>query len=195
METITVKKEKHTSNEWYALFVGKTIKRTYVFTEDSKYIINNVDQFDWNKLFGFTSGILPVVKLLSNNDERIKYCDFKIKLGSRFLCLFLAYHWNSARYGWRYLPDTNLFEVDSYVYNKGYRKFKGVLASYQVNDTVDFSIEKTKSSYKYKVKARHRLKTYIREVEVVITKFYGITLPLYFGGNIAAPKDVKITKY
>ena len=77
---VKIKKGQHKSNEWYKLFFGFKIERIYTFSEKSTYDLGDEDQQDWNKLFGFTSGIFIKFKVLFKTDERIKYCDFKVKV-------------------------------------------------------------------------------------------------------------------
>lgn len=54
----TVKKSNHFSSVPNKFFVDKVFGSS-VFTEESKYILNSVDQLDWNKLAGITYGLQP----------------------------------------------------------------------------------------------------------------------------------------
>jgi len=188
---VVIKKGQHKSNEWYRLFFGNKIERVYKFTKNSIYDLGDEDQKDWNKLFGFTSGILPKFKVFFNTDERIKYCDFKIRLGKWYWCVFMPYHWNSARFGCRYNTVTKEYEFDSYVYDNGFRRYDGSICSHFLDKEIVFTINKTKETYQFKVKGRYDDKEWRKSVIVNKTKSFGIILPAFFGGNEVAPNDVE----
>jgi hypothetical protein len=190
-----IKKGQHKSNEWYRLFFGNKIERVYKFTKNSIYNLSDEDQKDWNKLFGFTSGILPKFKVFFNTDERIKYCDFKIRLGKWYWCVFMPYHWDSARFGWRYNTVSNRIELDAYVYDNGYRKFNNKFYSTVLDNNLIMSIEKNKlfsNSYLFKIVSETGFAVWKEEIKVKNVNNIGITLPLFFGGNEVAPNKIEI---
>ena len=194
MKTIKIKKGEHKSNEWYKLFFGFKIERIYTFTEKSTYNLGDEDQQDWNKLFGFTSGIFIKFKVLFKTDERIKYCDFKVRVPFSkkwYWCVFMPYHWNSARFGCRYNKIDNTYEFDSYVYDNGFRRYDNNFCTHPLNREIVFTISKAKEAYMFKIKGRYDMRVWRKTVVVNKTKDIGITLPSFFGGNEVAPNDVE----
>jgi hypothetical protein len=189
---VKIKKGQHKSNEWYKLFFGSKLERTYVFTEKSTYDLKDDDQKDWNKLFGFTSGIFIKFKVLFNTDERIKYCDFKVRVPFSkkwYWCVFMPYHWNSARWVCRYNTVDNTYELTSYVYDRGFRVYDNKILKVDLHKKVQLSIEKFKTAYYFK--GVNNMIVWEKVIDVEQTKNYGVTLPAFFGGNEVAPNNIE----
>jgi hypothetical protein len=185
---IKIKKGKHASNQWF----GLTFKKSFSYLFDFNfafYYLEGEDRFDWNKLFGVTGCILPRFRLLEANDERLNYCDFKVKLISKYLCFFMAYHWNSCRIGWRYM-ETNVgnFQVTPYVYLQGYRIYNYGITNVPNGNEIDLSITKTYANYLINIEGQPLINIPSKNSNL------GITLPCYFGGNKTAPRDLEIER-
>jgi hypothetical protein len=97
---------------------------------------------------------------------------------------------NSARFGWRYVPDTNKFHLYGYYYRNGvrdfqficecspYRKYKLIL---KVSPhTFSFIVSTSESPWRQLI------------VERYDNKKWGWILGPFFGGNRPAPHDMKI---
>jgi hypothetical protein len=181
---IKIKKGKHASNQWF----GLTFKKSFSYLFDFSfafYYLEGEDRKDWNKLFGVTGCILPRLRFLKANDERIKYCDFRI--GN--LCLFMPYHWNSCRIGWRYMEtEIGNFQVTPYVYLQGYRIYNYGITNVPNGNEIDLSITKTYSSYLINIEGQPLINIPSKNSKL------GITLTCWFGGNKTAPRDLEIER-
>lgn len=185
---VKIKKGKHASNQWY----GLTFKKSFSYLFDFSfafYYIQGEDKFDWNKLFGVTGCVFPRFRLLEANDERLNYCDFKIKLISKYLCFFMPYHWSSCRIGWRYMEtDIGIFQVTPYVYIQGYRKYNYGIFDVDNSNEIELIIHKSKDYYHLEIDHHKMISIPSKNSKL------GITLPCFFGGNRTAPRDLEIER-
>jgi hypothetical protein len=89
-KTYTIKKGKHSSGTHLGLFKGRTLKVSFQFDDSAIYTSRSPEnQFDVNKLFGFTD------------------------------CDALDPQNNSARFGWRWDPSRNRIIILGYVDYRG----------------------------------------------------------------------------
>ena len=168
MKTIKFKKGEHLSNQLTGIRLADAILRFEVmFTEDSKYILEGEDQLDWNKLYGMSYGFLPLVKS------------------------YMMHH-NSSRFGCRYNPKINCYEVTPYYYINGVRHYpENVIGVLSLNKTYIFKITAWSDEVTYSVTDKETGKCVLCfESEEKVNKYYGFIAPAYFGGNMPAPKDV-----
>jgi len=99
-------------------------------------------------------------------------------------------HMNSARFGWRYVPDTNKFHLYGYYYRNGVRDFQFICEcspyrKYQLS--VIASTEYFVFVVSTPGQPMHTLK-----VERYDKKKWGWLLGPFFGGNRPAPHTMKI---
>lgn len=99
-------------------------------------------------------------------------------------------HMNSARFGWRYVPETNKFHLYGYYYRNGvrdfqficecspYRKYRLILRV--TSHTFSFIVSTSESPWRQLV------------VERYDNKKWGWILGPFFGGNRPAPHTMKI---
>jgi hypothetical protein len=192
---LIIKKGQHICfNDEVGFKFGKNIRASYKFIEETIYDLNNSDQYDWNKLFGFTDCLLPRFRVLNTEDTRVNTCDFKVKILNRVVAFFRPVHWQSARFVWRWSTEKQVFESTSYCYVKGVRTYYYDVFNIPLNSITDFKITKTFNNY-YFTAIRGNLKIYDKVEEAKQkTKPYGYYLGFFFGGNQKAPKDIKIEK-
>lgn len=93
-----------------------TLVVTALFDSTCIYDIGEVDQADWNKLWGY--GFLGV-----------KHQGFEA-----------AHRVDSFRFGWRWNPATQLIDVSAYVYDEGTRLPDCILASVAIGQPVTLSV-------------------------------------------------------
>jgi len=158
----------------YPMVHSGLMNKKVTFTDSCRYILDNEDQKDWNKLFGFSFGFFPLFK---------QYMQ----------------HQNSFRIGWRYNPESDKIEITPYYYIDGKRHFntdpKDII-SLNLNECYIITIcVDVAGGY---IKARHSNKTFITDVFFVpfyntnVYKPYGFKAPLYFGGTDKTPQDIEI---
>jgi len=198
MKTLRVKKGKHASNDWYGITFKAETSFDFIFDNDSTYNLEGEDQKDWNKLFGFTDCILPRLRFLAKEDVRNVYCDFKIPFTKKNLAVFFPRHWRSARFAWRYNIAEKVFELTYYVYVDGKRMFGSENETYVLffNKRITARIEKIEPNQHFFIIKDYQGKSYFSKT-ITTTKhtIWGITLPMFFGGNCAAPNTIKIKRY
>jgi hypothetical protein len=178
----------------YPLFSEK-IKKYITFTQDSKYLLkeNGVvseDQYDLNKLFGFTSGLFGKI---SNQLSDTPKQDLPF--------YYRAAHWNSARFVWYYDPKTDNIQVTWYVYDKGVRMYDtNDIVNLKLNKEYELSIIKNENSYKFTISEicynyvfKDPIIIWSKNLKVSKTEKVGWSLPLYFGGNKTAPSKILIS--
>jgi len=151
---------------------GSTLIKRVRFTYSCRYTLDGADQKDWNKLFGIGFGFLP----LSKQWEA---------------------HYNSARWGWRYNPETDKIELSPYLYTEGLRLYAenmGILcASINIMEEYEVVICPIKSAQKvHYVILRDDEVIYSALIPQQIPSLMGWEHPLYFGGNKVAPHDIKV---
>jgi hypothetical protein len=196
MRELIIKKGKHICyNDNMGFKFGSVINHSFEFTKDTIYDLNNSDQYDWCKLFGFTDCLLPRFKVLNTEDGRVNTCDFKIKILNRYVAFFRPVHWQSARFVWRWNIDKQTFESTSYCYIKGVRTYDDIIFNIPLNKGFDFKITKTFNNY-YFTSWMGNIKIFDKvESAKQKTKPYGYYLGFFFGGNQSTPKEIKIKKW
>jgi hypothetical protein len=168
MKRITIKKGKHLSNQLTGFHLMNTgLKFEVMFTEDSKYLLEGEDQYDWNKLYGCSWGFFPLVKSY-------------------------MMHYNSSRFGCRYNLELNSYEVTPYYYINGKRHFhKNVIGVLDLNKVYTFEIIPWFDKVVYNVIEKETGNSILHfESMENINIYHGFIAPGYFGGNKTAPKDV-----
>jgi len=199
---IIIKKGQHQSNEWNKLFIGQQISADFIFDENSIYDLNDENQDDWNKLFGFADCFWPRIKLLSQNDERNKTSDFKINILGKALNLFFPWHWRSARFVWRYNVKKRVFEIGYYTYINGLRRFEDNSKTYELffNKKTTMKVESDENvmfgnRYIFTIRDYKGSVFYSRLISTPYrSSILGIKLHAFFGGNEVAPNTIKINK-
>lgn len=163
----SIKKNKHKSSDReirFFLFKNK-INRNVLFNNNCDYVFNDNDQYDINKLFGFSFG-------------------FHHKNSARF-----GWRWDVEKknmeilaYVYRNSKRVKEWEENIHICNIG------MLESSKMEIKVEkgyyiFSVKKTniESNIEYSLKIKHGRKC-----------FWGYFLNPYFGGNKKAPHDMTI---
>ncbi len=163
---MTIKEGTHNNFELLLPFYNKTIfERRITFTKESEYILNDEDQEDINKLFGFTEG-------------------FKWGKKENGSYGFV----NSCRIGWRYSPRTNKHEILSFVERDG-EFITETLGFVNVDEPVIIKMEVSSWFIRFHVNNVHK-HSIIRHNP--LSKTLGFMLGFYFGGNQKAPKDITV---
>ena len=168
MKLITIKKGKHLSNQLTGIhLMSSGLKFEVMFTKDSKYLLKGKDQLDWNKLYGCSWGFFPLVKS------------------------YMMHH-NSSRFGCRYNPELNWYEVTPYYYINGKRHFhKNFIGVLKLNKVYTFEITPWFDKVVYTVTEKETGKSILHFESIEkVSKYHGFIAPGYFGGNKKAPKDV-----
>jgi hypothetical protein len=168
MRKITIKKGRHLSNQLTGIHLMSTgVRFEVMFTEESKYILEGEDQYDWNKLYGISHGFFPLVKSY-------------------------MMHYNSSRFGWRYNTDFNCYEVTPYYYINGERYFhNNVIGVLDPNRVYICEITPWYDKVVYSITDKESGASILNfESPEKITSYHGFIAPAYFGGNMPAPKDV-----
>jgi hypothetical protein len=167
MKRITVKKGRHLSNQLTGIyFMGTGVRFEVKFTKDSRYVLGGNDQYDWNKLYGMSHGIFPLVQSY-------------------------MMHYNSSRFGWRYMPDINNYQLMPYFYINGVKSLNNPVAVLEEGKQYICTIIPWYDKVAYSIieKGTDKLIYYFESKEKV-TSYNGFLAPSYFGGNMPAPKDV-----
>jgi hypothetical protein len=165
MKRITVKEGNKASNQlfWPRFLTSGMIKYRIKFTEESKYDLGNRDQEDWNKLTGASWGFFPFVK------------SFQM-------------HHNSSRWGWRYNPKKDVFEVTPYYYINGVRFYYKRIAELKGNEYYDYCIMPFYNMTTYSITdSKGKLIYYCEVNEQKVNNYGGWIAPIRFGGNQFAP--------
>lgn len=160
MKTYTIKKDKHYSCFGFlpALFKKRSFK-SFKFDNSCEYDLKNIDQFDNNKLFGWSQGM---------------------------------HHKNSCRFGWVWNLNKKKMEIHAYCYIKGERVIE-YLCDCDLDTWYSGQIWIENDHYYFRV--LDEKKEEILGYTSIHAKFninIGYTLNPYFGGNQAAPHDMKI---
>ncbi len=159
----TIKKGNHfASLRWlrWPFFFGNTMQRSVIFNESCKYDLQNSDQQDWNKLFGFSIGF---------NHMR-----------------------NSARFAYRWNVEKQVIEIAYFYHENGEQNF-GIFTNITLNSRIILSVYKMKAGCLTQIFFRiYGDKQYTFSSQIPYKK-YGYKLYPYFGGNQAAPHDIKIS--
>lgn len=149
---------------------GGNLRKKLRFTESCKYDLGTEDQFDWNKLIGFSLGLIGPKGHLN------------------------PVHWNSVRLGWRYNVKEKKFEISAYCYSEGTRLDTPVLAKVEANQI--FAVEilsddiarlihlkiDGKILYSYEVPSNAKMGS----------SAWGWRLKPYFGGNRTSPHKMVV---
>lgn len=151
-------------DQFTGIWLGKPIEKKILFTDSCRYNVGT-EQKDWNKLFGMSFGFFPLVK------------QFQM-------------HENSARFGWRYNPDTDRIEVAPYLYTDGKREYAETLGidvfSCEIGAVCPMSITPFASFVLYTAGSSSWA------LNQNIPSHKGFTAPLYFGGNAVAPHTIEV---
>lgn len=149
---------------------GCKLQKTLRFSESCKYDLGTEDQYDWNKLVGFTFGLIG-------------------PKGRRN-----PVHWNSVRVGWRYDLQSKMFEISAYCYSDGARLDAPVIGKFPANQS--FSVELIPDEIAHLVHFRINGKiVYSYEVPDsarMNERAWGWKLRPFFGGNRKAPHKIVI---
>lgn len=102
----------------------------------------------------------------------------------------LSPHKNSARYGWRYNPKGNKFELAAYIYKNGVREIEP-LCDLTPNWSYDCHLMQKKDSYIFRVVNKaNNAQLCVVVIEKGHKKRSGYLLGSYFGGGPAAPSPI-----
>lgn len=150
----------------FFFFGKKTITKYYNFATGCDYNLGDVDQYDINKLFGFTFNTLPSITNM-----------------------LAPFHINSCRLGWRFI--NNKMEILPYEYINSERIMRSPIAELDLNKWYEFEIVIDKTNVTYNIyDGDVVLVSYNTHIEKV--SFFGHYMGLYFGGNEVAPNDIYI---
>lgn len=140
------------------------ILRSFEFTESCKYILDSGDQYDWNKLFGFSAGLFGI-------------------------------HNNSARFAWRYNPQTNKIEIAAYCYIDGER-YWNIMHAVDVNTALNYKISVLKDSVVFTIlDDLIPVAKYHMHFNINLKDAPKYECGIYFGGNRRAPHRIKILEH
>lgn len=175
MKTYTIPAgQQHMKNRVPGIFVGKSMRRRVKFNKSAIYkSIDPVNQWDVNKLFGFTDGFLT------------KY-DGK-KKEYRFA--------NSARFGWDYRDG--LLRLYAYVYVNGERTVKE-LSVIHFDKEYECTIAPIGKEYVFAIRpidpAEDEPAATVDHVPrgAKASVVWGFYLFFFFGGNELAPHDITV---
>lgn len=146
--------------------------REYIFDESCEYLLDNGDQYDWNKLYGWTFG-----GIIRRNEQGKK----------RFT---LSIHNDSLRIVWRNNPFTKLIELACYYYIDG-KRYYFQLATCKIGEKIKTSIEVLDNKTRITITTD---KTYMKLMDfnesVKRKPLFGCGL--YFGGNRTAPHNITV---
>lgn len=170
MRTLIVPKWFHACiNQLPYPFVIDYVKKDVMFTKDSTYELDSENQWDWNKLLGFSIGLLP-------------------KKWKRPMW------YNSVRVAWRYVDGT--IQVSPYTYCNGEMNYDYIPVNLELEKQYTFIISQkahAKNAFNVYVISSSKM---IHEWKVVlptaITTKWGWAACLVFGGSKRAPKTIKV---
>lgn len=169
MKTLIVPKWLHICINQLPLPVStNSLKKDIIFTEDSIYELDEVNQWDWNKLMGFSIGLFP------RKWKRPMW-------------------YNSVRLGWRWL--NNSIQICPYTYSKSVRDFNYEPLNLELNKkyTIKINQDHKKSIFSIEVLNENTLiGLWSVDLKTTIDDKYGWSACLFFGGNKRAPKCIKI---
>lgn len=158
----------------YPIIHGGYMRKKLMFDDSCKYILNNGDQKDWNKLLGFSFGFFPLFK---------QYMQ----------------HENSIRIGWRYNPEKNTIELTPYFYIDGVRNYHETTQGYteiislELNKEYILTLLCDVNGGYLKIKDENVCHiSFFQFKNHKAYKGYGFNAPLYFGGNEPAPQNINI---
>ena len=104
---------------------------------------------------------------------------------------FPNHHKHSARFGWRYVTETNRIMLSAYCYVNGERSIKDIV-DVKLNEWVVCRLRIEYGKYLFDVITTNRDYAYTRYVEHGHDKKLSYPLGVYFGGNNPAPKTMTI---
>ena len=151
-------------DQFTGIWSGNDLEKKITFTESCRYDIGE-NQKDWNKLFGMSFGFKPLVK------------QFQM-------------HYNSARFGFRYDPDSQCVEVAPYLYVNGQRKYAETLGIEPLKCEILKEYDMSIIVYGSYVAYNAGTKIWVLNQEIPSRR--GFTAPLYFGGNKRAPHTIEV---
>lgn len=168
MSTYKIKSGNHNSEgiNFGIHFSNSTVYKNVTFSESCKYNLGNVNQFDINKLYGFSIG------------------------------LFKPNSFNSARFGWRWNIDKQKIELFAYIYVNGIRVGQGCvdedkifLSDVNINQNVYTQISVIDNQYKFSVVENNNT---VHKYFQRSGNGAGYNQYPYFGGDEVAPHDIII---
>lgn len=143
---------------------GMQMSKTIIFNDSCIYNLNNNNQLDINKLFGFSVG------------------------------LFSSNHENSARFGWRWNVETKKIELLAYVYVSGERvnewDMNILILSISINSQTFCTISIDGPQYKFEAINSEIGGNFILMPRA--GNGMGYNQYPYFGGSEVAPHDICI---
>jgi hypothetical protein len=156
----------------------KAFARKVVFANNCRYELPGDDQLDTNKIFGV--GYLAWPRIM-----------YKKRWWTFNRTLVPMHRIYSARFGWRYLPQSGKMELLAYCYDKGKRIVEGV-APCDVGQLYRLHLNITANEYRFTVIDSHGKIL----GQTIIAKRHGkklqYRLGLFFGGNRTAPQQMTI---
>lgn len=167
-----------------------------IFHDSCRYIPNGEE--DWNKLFGWSYGLLPVRMYEVEEDDLTVYAD-DVDLPGHYV---MAHHYNSDRVGWRYDAVRNAIEICLYSYVDGARVIttQGIFVPLEEEVWIDMGIENELTDvtvwFPRRLNGKHNRIQGLTNRELD----WGYKLGGYFGGydsilgyTTPAPHDMEIT--
>lgn len=151
-------------DQFTGIWSGTSLEKKIKFTASCRYNIGE-NQKDWNKLFGMSFGYMPLFK------------QFQM-------------HYNSARFGWRYSPESDCIEVAPYLYTGGKRQYAEILGIQPFPCEIGKEYEMSITAYKSYVVYAIGSKVWVIDQDVPSHR--GFTAPLYFGGSKRAPHTIEV---
>ena len=141
--------------------------KKFKFSNGCNYTLDNGDQLDVNKLFGFTFNTLPDIK--------------KRKA---------PHHITSYRFGWRYV--NNNIEILSYEYKNYIRQKWYSIANIEIDKWYTFILIISDNNVEYSIydDTNNKIGKFISSIDKV--SLFGHKLGFYFGGNQVSPNNMII---
>ncbi len=165
MATYTISKGNHSANgvNFGIHSNGATVTKAVIFKDNCAYNLNNVNQYDINKLYGFSVG------LFNGND------------------------YNSARFGWRWSIAKQQIELMAYIYVNGKRLNEWdadtLMHSNNLNTVVNTEIAVVGNQYRFRAYGDgYNVVKYFNRAG----NGAGYNQYPYFGGQEVAPHDITI---
>ncbi len=170
-----IRENTHSSFSFPRIVDSEFISYDITFTPTCRYILNEEDQLDVNKLFG--------VGYIANPFKLIQFNPFKIKR---------MHHINSVRFGWRYCPSTDLIEILAYWYKDGVRNTEHIYYV-PIGKKFMYVLEIDVESHMLTIEDLQGTKVFSRNLVNLRGRDIGYLLNPYFGGNNKAPHDIWIS--
>ncbi len=168
----TIKKGKHFSKpKRFRFHIGKkSLEKKITFTSSCLYELNNEDDADVNKAFGFTTD------LFGRNSVRIGWNLYRGINGIKSIRLFGYVHINGKR---SYIPDSPEYMIGKY---------------YSFNEPIECSIFLDNNGYVYfrAIQGSYKGENTIVKIPFDKKSWIGYYQNPYFGGNQTSPQNMII---